>query len=208
MKGLRSSGSAHSADAAAGAQLKAKAEALRDVCSEAAACADEGTEKLASILFSPVHSYIDMTEDGIQFTGPVDVHASEQWLEDNLKLILSARAEAGETRACNSLSPKQFEKAKEWMQYSCFEQRFMHDEHLKEQIYVYTTFPETLSRKEKSNICKARNAADKAWRKTVLGNKDLTYTIMQHGFFQMDEVQDFMDIFLNEATKGSEDSMA
>ena len=201
-EGLASSGSAHSA--VTDELAKAKAEALRELCSEAAACADEGKQKWGFLLVSPVHVAKHMTEDGLQLTGPVDIAASVCVFDDSLALIQRAHATAGESRPRKSLSEAQFTQASKWLQHSCFEPRFLHNKDLKEQIRILDNNPDTLSREQKKKIRNARHGACKAWKKTLLGNKDLAHSIMQHGLFSLADMRDFMVAFLDDADKQQE----
>ena len=77
----------------------------------------------------------------------------------------------------------------------------MHSEELKHRIHIYDNDPNTLDRRKKKQVRDARNGAYKAWRKTLLGNKDLVHAIIQHGLFRMDDIQEFMAVFLDQTKK-------
>ena len=95
-----------------------------------------------------------------------------------------------------------------WLQHSCFEPRFLHNKDLKEQIRILDNNPDTLSREQKKKIRNARHGAYKAWRKTLLGNKDLAPSIMPHGLFRLADMRDFMVAFLDDADKQREEDGA
>jgi hypothetical protein len=185
-----------------GALLTTRTQALLRFLSEASD-GTETTEHLASFLLRPVqdtssggqHPAASASSHGTCALKPVDIAESVGRWDRALALIEKARSHVGVTFANRTLTESDLLKALDWLQKSCFEEHFMQNRELKENITWLEAYPGKYTKAQKKKIKDDRRGAFRVWKHSLLGNTALFHAILHHGLFNLDDMREFMLAF-------------
>jgi hypothetical protein len=121
------------------------------------------------------------------------------YFENSLEIIKNARRHAGVTRDNQTLSKCEFARARSWLK-AIFEEKFMRNQGIKDQIKKRTAEPDSCSRKEKKSEQDRRRGAFKTWQKDLFGNTPLLNAFLQEGMFDYKDIKLFLALFLSKDT--------
>ena len=181
--------------------LKSRLTLIQELCRTSPDYTEAQKAELIHLLvLRPVHrtSQFDTT-NGTVTSGPIDVENSVGYFENSLQIIKNARRHVGVTHENQTLSEKEFFRAKSWLQ-ETFEEKFMRNPKMRAEIRQYGYDPGLFNRKQKKAFHECRRGAFKAWQKDLFGNTPLFNAFLQEGMFDFNDIRQFLDVLLSKDT--------
>lgn len=154
-----------------------------------------------SLLYRPVSLKI-VRADGLEETGPIDVHMSVRTFANSLKLMKKVRAEAGVDRENTTLSSVQSDKALASLKL-IFEQNYIRSETLQQNVRSMAVDPDMLSRKDKKALRNGFRGAFRVWASAVFGDFNFLRVMLRHGLFDFSDQRRCVQMLRDERQKAS-----